>query len=247
MNELPVISFTLPDLNKTKDKCGVYEEIPYAVFINGRHAATVILAPGDQKEFIFGYLYTEQYISGTDEIESVRVEKNRISVITMNLFTNPGPKKTILSGCGGAVSYIDTAKLPVIKGNFQTTVKYLLNISNVLKIPEYEERVSIVSAYIFNGPDLVIQRDDINGDQVIDRLIGASLIKKIILKSACCLYSGTISSETVRKCLIAQIPLIMTSGHVTSLAAEVAEKNGMSLIMFSDDKISLISRPERIA
>jgi FdhD protein len=246
MNNIPVISFTLPDLNKVRDNYGAYDEIPYAVFINGRHIATVLLAPGDQKEFIFGYLFTEQYISGVGEIESVRLEKNRISVITTNLFTNPGPKKTILSGCGGAVSYIDTAKLPVIQGNFRITVKSLFDLCYALKRSEGQDRISIATASLFQGTDLLIQRYDVSGDQVIDRIIGGALISNIDINSSCCLYSGTISSETVRKGLIAQIPLIMTSGRVTKLAIDIAEKNGMSLIVLSDDKISICSHPERI-
>ena len=42
----------------------------------------------------------------------------QISVITTNLFRVVGPKKTILSGCGGSTSYIDSEKLPNIRSDF---------------------------------------------------------------------------------------------------------------------------------
>ncbi|MHB8164333.1 MAG: formate dehydrogenase accessory sulfurtransferase FdhD, partial [Methanoregula sp.] len=82
----------------------VIEEIPYALFINGRHAMTAMMSPVQLEDFVTGYLYTEQIIKGIDEIESIRIEKNRLSVITKNLFKVLGPKKTILSGCGGSAS-----------------------------------------------------------------------------------------------------------------------------------------------
>ncbi len=57
-------------------------------------------------------MFTEQIVKGIDEIESIKIEKNRISVITKNLFKVLGPKKTILSGCGGSTSFIDAGKTP---------------------------------------------------------------------------------------------------------------------------------------
>ena len=86
-------------------------------FVNGRHMTTAILSPARFEDFITGYLYTEEIIRDVDEIESVRIEENRISVLTRNLFKRVSTKKTILSGCGGAVSYIDTEKLPTINSD----------------------------------------------------------------------------------------------------------------------------------
>ena len=96
----------------------VVEEVPVALFVNGRHAMTAMMSPVQLEDFVTGYLFTEQIIKGVEEIESIRIEKNRISVITKNLFKVLGPKKTILSGCGGSVSYIDAEKLPRIKSDF---------------------------------------------------------------------------------------------------------------------------------
>jgi len=90
----------------------VIEESPYALFINGRHAMTAMMSPGRLEDFVTGYLFTEQIIKAPDEIESIKIEQNRISVITKNLFKVLGPKKTILSGCGGNTSFIDTASAP---------------------------------------------------------------------------------------------------------------------------------------
>ena len=99
----------------------VVEEVPVALFVNGRHAMTAMMSPVQLEEFVTGFLFTEQIIKGVEEIESIRIEKNRISVITRNLFKVLGPKKTILSGCGGSVSFIDAGKLPTIQSNLIIT------------------------------------------------------------------------------------------------------------------------------
>ena len=101
-----------------KDLHEVIEEVPLALFVNGRHAMTAMMSPVQLEDFVTGYLYTEQIIKGVDEIESIKIEKNRMSVITKNLFKVLGPKKTILSGCGGSTSFIDTEKLPKIQSDY---------------------------------------------------------------------------------------------------------------------------------
>src|SRR5512136_3445536 len=106
----------------------VVEEVPIALFVNGRHAMTAIMSTVQLEEFVTGFLFTEQIIKGIDEIESIRIEQNRISVITKNLFKVLGPKKTILSGCGGSVSFIDAGKLPSIKSEFTISAPTIIQI-----------------------------------------------------------------------------------------------------------------------
>src|SRR5512137_1165622 len=129
----------LPCIRVDGEKCEqgqheVIEEVPLALFVNGRHAMTAMMSPVQLEDFVTGYLYTEQIIKNIDEIESIRIEKNRMSVITKNLFKVLGPKKTILSGCGGSTSFIDTEKLPRVSSdytitttNIQTAAKAVLN------------------------------------------------------------------------------------------------------------------------
>lgn len=225
---------------------GVYEEIPVAISINGRHTSTVLLAPGDQKEYVSGFLYTEQYVTKPDEIESIRVERNRISVITTNIFTSPGPKKTILSGCGGAVSYIDTAKLPFIAGGYAVPKNELILCIREMNARNHESGESIVFSCLCEKNDILLCRCDIGEEQAVDRMIGAGLMKKIDFFSSYCICSVIITSEIVRKCLIAGIPLVLTNRHLTSLAIEIGQKNGLCVCAIQGDEILVYSHPERI-
>ena len=108
------------------------EEVPLALFVNGRHAMTAMMSPVQLEDFVTGYLYTEQIIKNVDEIESIRIEKNRMSVITKNLFKVLGPKKTILSGCGGSTSFIDTEKLPKITSDYTISTADIRNAAKAV-------------------------------------------------------------------------------------------------------------------
>jgi len=46
----------------------VIDEVPEALFVNGRHAMTAMMSPVGLEDFVTGYLFTEQIIKGADEI-----------------------------------------------------------------------------------------------------------------------------------------------------------------------------------
>ena len=235
------------DLSRDQLTYCIYEEVPVAIFINGRHATTVLLTPGDPGAYVCGYLFTEQFIKKPDEIESVRVEKNRVSVITTNIFTSPGPKKTILSGCGGAVSYIDETKLPHITSDLSFELSSVITTIQRISSEKKEDcEGDLFSAHLCSGEDIVASLSDIGPDQVMDRLIGTAITGKIPFSDAYCIFSGCITSETVRKCLIAQIPLIITTGRITGLALDIAEKTGLSILLYTGAEIVLCAHPERV-
>jgi FdhD protein len=51
----------------------------------------------------------------------------------------------------------------------------------------------------------------------------------------------------VRKCLIANIPMIISRSATTTLAVEIAEKTGLTIVGFvRAGKMNIYSRPQRI-
>ncbi|NLN09078.1 MULTISPECIES: formate dehydrogenase accessory sulfurtransferase FdhD [Methanoculleus] len=218
------------------------EETPVAIFVNGRHLTTVILSPGGFQDFITGYLYTEEIIKSPDEIESVRIEENRISVLTKNPFRRGTVKKTILSGCGGAVSYIDTQKLPTIDSDL------------AVSIPEIEAAVAALSA-----PDpldavllaldgrLVARFEDLDRHNALDRVIGRGLQDKLDFSRMVAASTGAITSEMVRKCLVAGIPVLVSTGTPTALAVEIADETGLCIVGSArTPEMAVYTHPERI-
>lgn len=218
------------------------EEAPTAIFVNGRHLTTVTLSPGGFEDFITGYLYTEEIIGSADEIESVRIEGNRISVITKNVFKRVSVKKTILSGCGGAVSYIDTRKLPAIDSDLMVSV------------PEVEAAVAAVAApgpldavALAGGGRIVARAEDLDRHNALDRVIGRGLQDGLDFSRTVAVGTGTVTSEMVRKCLIAGIPVLVSTGIPTALAVEVAEETGLCIVgSAGTPEMAIYTHAERI-
>ncbi len=201
------------------------EETPVAIFVNGRHLTTVILSPGGFRDFITGYLYTEEIIRSADEIESVRIEENRISVLTKNIFKRVSVKKTILSGCGGAVSYIDTQKLPVIDSDLAVTVPDIEAAVAALPAPGTLDAVALA-----DGGRIIACSEDIDRHNALDRVIGRGLQNDLDFSRTVAVGTGPVTSEMVRKCLMANIPVLVSTGSPTALAVEIAEETGLCIV-----------------
>jgi FdhD protein len=234
--------------NAKRDLHEVIEEVPLALFINGRHAMTAMMSPVQLEDFVTGYLFTEQIIKGVDEIESIKIEKNRMSVITKNLFKVLGPKKTILSGCGGSTSYIDTEKLPKIKSDYSiTTANIWTSVKAVLNSELHVTTGGIHIVALMDGENIIAVSEDIGRHNALDRVIGFALRNNVDLSRTYVIVSGRISSEMVRKCLIAGIPIIVSRGATTTLAVETAEKTGLTVVGFArSSKMVVYTHTERV-
>jgi len=218
------------------------EETPVAVFVNGRHLTTVILSPGGFGDFITGYLYTEEILRSPNEIESVRIEENRISVITKNPFRRGSVKKTILSGCGGAVSYIDTQKLPAIDSDLAVTVPEIEAAVAALPAPGVLDAVALAE-----GGRIVVCAEDLDRHNALDRVIGRGLRSNLDFSRTFAVSTGTVTSEMVRKCLIAGIPVLVSTGTPTALAVEIAEETGLCIAgSAGTPEMAVYTHPERI-
>ncbi|WP_292518072.1 formate dehydrogenase accessory sulfurtransferase FdhD [Methanoculleus sp.] len=219
------------------------EEAPVAVFVNGRHLTTVILSPGGLRDFITGYLYTEEIIRSPDEIESIRTEANRISVLTKNPFRRGTVKKTILSGCGGAVSYIDTQKLPAIDSDLVVAVSEIEAAVAALPTPGMLDAVALAA-----GGRIVACAEDLDRHNALDRVIGRGLQDELDFSRTIAAGTGTVTSEMVRKCLSAGIPVLVSTGRPTALAVEIAEETGLCIVgSAGTPEMAVYTHPGRIA
>lgn len=59
--------------------------------------------------------------------------------------------------------------------------------------------------------------------------------------------SGRLSSEMIRKCLVANIPVITSRGATTTLAISMGEQSGLTIIGFvRSQKMNIYAGAERI-
>jgi FdhD protein len=94
---------------------------------------------------------------------------------------------------------------------------------------------------------MVCIAEDIGRHNALDRIIGYGLLNNVSFSRTFVVSSGRVSSEMARKCLIAGIPLIASRTATTSLAVEMAEKTGLTIIGFvRSDQMNIYTHPERV-
>lgn len=227
----------------------VIEEVPLAVNVNGRHALTAMTSPVMLREFVIGFLYSERIIKSIDEIESINIEGNTASVLTTNPFRILMSHKTVLSGCGGSMSFLDIEKLPQIQSGLSLNAEDIRSAVKEALDSELHVKtggIHVVGLYSTGGRIQIIE--DIGRHNALDRAIGYALEQGIDLSDTYVICSGRISSEMVRKCLVANIPVIVSRGATTTLAVDLAKARGLTVIGFvRGKKMNIYSGGERIA
>ncbi|HWQ44569.1 MAG TPA: formate dehydrogenase accessory sulfurtransferase FdhD [Methanosarcina barkeri] len=235
----------------------VVMEIPLAVFVNGRHALTAMISPTMLEEFVTGFLYTEKIISKLEDLESLRIEEKgegesasglSVSVLTKNPFSIMFSSKTVLSGCGGDTSYVDADRLPKIRSDMVTELSTIKKIMKETLISDLHTRTGGIHIVGLFGPDgKICVIEDIGRHNALDKVIGYGLKHGMDFSRTIVTCSGRLSSEMVRKCLVANIPIIASRGATTTLAISIGKQAGLTIIGFvRSQKMNIYTGVERV-
>ena len=244
--ELPCNRVSPKGIEETTDP--VAEEVPLTVTVNGRQVATAMTSPATFEEFALGFLFTEGIIRGKGDIDSLQVERNSVKIITKDLLRVAGPKRTILSGCGGSSSSFDPTKLPKVTSSLTVPAGEISRFMKELLQTEIHRLTGGVHVVGLCGAGQIRSTAfDIGRHNALDRLCGQALMQETDLGRSYVLSSGRISSEMTRKCLVAGIPLIASRGATTTLAVSLAEKNGLTVIGFArGGGMNIYTNPQRV-
>ena len=223
-------------------------ETPYSLWVNGRLILSVMTSPNRLEDFVLGYLYTEGLIKHVDNIESLQIEGQNIRVLITEKIHIKGRKKTILSGCGGDSSSFDITKLPKVHSDLKLDPVWLHRALKIVLDSELHVKTGGIHVVgLISSSEIIVKTEDIGRHNALDRVIGYALRTGVDLTCTGVLISGRISSEMSRKCILAGIPIIASRGATTSLAIDMGNATGLTIIGFiRGGKMNVYTAPERI-
>ncbi|OFY98239.1 MAG: formate dehydrogenase family accessory protein FdhD [Bacteroidetes bacterium RIFCSPLOWO2_12_FULL_31_6] len=220
--------------------------------------------PGSENELVRGLLFSENVYSDleTDPLIVVKEksEKGFITSIDVTI-----PKEKIGKGFEISRSIISVSSCGICG---KSELDSLPNNSVELKVDEKlnPEIISIMfeqmnsaqntfkqsggshaaAAFTINGKLLAIQ-EDIGRHNAVDKVIGSLLFQKQLPKAKCLVVSGRISYEIVNKCFLAGIPFLAAVSAPSSMAVDLAEQWGITLMAFCrENKFTAYSHVENI-
>lgn len=219
--------------------------------------------PGNDAELAAGFLFTEGIIHSKSQIDGIAhaaLDENRV-VVTFSAGFEPilGSLERnfyTTSSCGvcGKAS-IDAIKTRSAYANVQEGL--VLKKELLYKLTEqiarhqntFETTGGLHASALFDvSGQFIMLREDVGRHNALDKLIGAALLAdQLPLDSQVLLLSGRASFELIQKAAMAGIRIVAAIGAPSSLAVQLAEESGITLIGFlKKDKFNIYTGHHRI-
>ena len=237
-------------------------EAPLELRLGGRPFTVLMRTPGDDEDLVRGFLYTEGMIGSLADIEALERPAGlsgdeRGNVIAVRLRGGQAPPVERLfyasSSCGvcGKASIAQLAiRSPKIDADLRVTRAVLGGLPAALRgaQPVFEATGGLHASGLFTPAGaLVGAREDVGRHNALDKLVGWALTTGEPLGERLLAVSGRVGYEIIQKAIAAGIPLVAAVGAPSSLAVDLAEQFGVTLVGFlRPDAMNVYAGAERL-
>ena len=223
--------------------------------------------PGNDQELALGYLFAEGIIRQASDVVScrhcvqdatkqgnvLRVELQPSVEIDWALLERHTYASSSCGICGKASIDAVRANCPSrISSSFTVDAGILNGLANRVRESQrtFAYTGGVHGAALFNAEgNVTLVREDVGRHNALDKLVGAALWQGLVpLQQHGIFLSGRIGFELVQKAWMAGVPLLVAVGAPTSLAVEMAQEAGITLIGFlRDNRFNVYTGMERVA
>lgn len=231
-----------------------------------RSLVVTMRTPGHDFELAAGFLFTEGIIHSFSQIENIRYcenlgkqEENNVVRVELSSSVAPDFQKlqrnfytTSSCGvCGKSSIEAVTVQCAPITANWSLSASLIQTLPDKLREAQhvFEHTGGLHASGLFDRQgSLTLLREDVGRHNALDKVIGAMLFKEAIpLADYMLVVSGRASFELVQKAAIAGIPVLVAVGAPSSLAVNLAQTSGITLIGFArEGRFNIYTHPSRI-
>lgn len=233
-----------------------------------RSISVTMRTPGADRELAAGFLYGENIIAGRDDIGRLERPDDDEEPSAENIIELTVPPDVEVdvakvqrnfyttSSCGvcgkaslEALEVEETSELD--PEDFRMSAKLVARLPDRLRSeqPVFEQTGGIHAAGLFDTDGQLLElREDVGRHNAMDKLVGARLLAgELPAEDSAVVLSGRASFELLQKALRARIPLVVAVGAPSSLAVDLADEFGITLVGFArGDRFNVYTHPERI-
>ena len=247
-------------------------EEPFEIRIGQQSLAMIMRTPGHDRELAMGFLFTEGVISTAADVVTIESALDSDDLPLANVLSvklrHRGQQEqlqaqttsferhfAVSASCGlcGKNSIADLMlSTPALEPDtLRISTSTLYRLASQLREQQsvFRHTGGLHAAGLFtrNG-DLLLLREDVGRHNAVDKLIGYGLLNRIYpYREHILMVSGRTSFEIIQKALLARIPCIAAISAPSSLAVELADRSGITLIGFlRDHSMNVYTHPERI-
>ncbi len=234
-------------------------EEPLGIRIAGEAVNLTMRTPGDDVDLAAGFLFTEGIVTGPDEIAEIKVCDGTAcghaghdglgNIVDISLADGKPaaaaltPRRNFMttSACG-VCGKAETAAIFIRKlwdlNDDQTSISAarLAAMPDALRDAQrvFASTGGLHAAGAFSAQgELLCAREDVGRHNAVDKVVGWALRSgRLPLRECVLLVSGRASFELVQKAVLAGFPVLAAVSAPSSLAAELAEQNGLTLVGF---------------
>jgi FdhD protein len=216
-----------------RDELAVEE--PLEIRVDGHPISVTMRTPGDDLDLAVGFLTTEGAVVATatacaDNVVDVTVHS--IPDLQRNFYTS--------SSCGlcgkSSIEAVRTAsRYDVRPDEAPIDPAVLVTLPERLRAAQrgFDKTGGLHAAALFRDGELLCVREDVGRHNAVDKVVGWAVQRELLpLAGSVLQVSGRASFELVQKALMAGIPALAAVSAPSSLAVELADEAGMTLIGF---------------
>ncbi|MEJ6489414.1 formate dehydrogenase accessory sulfurtransferase FdhD [Leucobacter sp. USCH14] len=245
-------------------------EEPLEIRVGGASLAVTMRTPGHDVELAAGFLVSEGVVHRQQDFSAAihcasDGEPNTYNVLDVALGPGVAPPDpslqrnfTTTSSCG----LCGKATIDAVHTRSRFAVAddpLVIDASTLVDFPEqlreqqavFKRTGGLHAAALFDGRtgEMLVLREDVGRHNAVDKVIGWALLQGLLpLRSSVLMVSARASFELTQKALMAGIPLLAAVSAPSSLAVELAESSGLTLVGFlRGESMVIYSRDDRVS
>ncbi len=195
----------------------IVTEATIIIVMNGIRIGTLHYLPGLERELVLGHLLTEGHIHSLTQVKSLLIDCQSTMCHTEIELTAPSP--VVGNSTEESLQTVRTEEVFEMAAAAQH-LQQLHSLTGATHAAMLRHRLSNTDVFV----------EDISRSNAIDKVVGQAAVLNIPLHESLLLTSGRVTTETVKKCVNAQVPLLMSLAVATDAAIDIATKSSLTLL-----------------